>query len=36
MKLENKVAIITGGAMGIGQGIVKTFTSWSRSNNFRL
>ena len=25
MKLENKVAIVTGGAMGNGLGIVKTF-----------
>lgn len=28
MKLENKVAIITGGAMGIGNGIVKVFLKY--------
>jgi len=28
MKLENKVAIITGGAMGIGKGIVETFLKY--------
>ena len=28
MKLENKVAIVTGGAMGNGLGIVKTFLKY--------
>ena len=28
MKLENKVAIVTGGAMGNGLGIVKTFLNY--------
>jgi len=28
MKLENKVAVVTGGAMGIGLGIVKTFLKY--------
>ena len=29
MKLENKVAVVTGGAMGNGLGIVKVFLSLS-------
>ena len=28
MKLENKIAIVTGGAMGNGLGIVKTFLKY--------
>lgn len=31
MKLENKIAIITGGAMGIGKGIVDTFLKYGAS-----
>ena len=28
MKLENKIAVVTGGAMGNGLGIVKTFVKY--------
>jgi len=31
MKLENKVAVITGGAMGIGRGIVEVFLKYGAS-----
>ena len=36
MKLESKVSVVTGGAMGNGLGIVKVFLTWSKSYYFRL
>ena len=37
MKLENKIAVITGGAMGIGKGIVEVYLKiWCECHNTRL